>query len=62
MKKQGKTINVTDKDQIKVVEAKPEKIKEVKIDPNSKSTIAYNIFYGRAHRTQLKSEHFSNEA
>ena len=62
MKKQGKTINVTSKDDIKVVEAKPEKIKEVKIDPDSKSTIAYNIFYGRAHRTQQKSEHFSNEA
>jgi hypothetical protein len=62
MKKQGKTINVTSKDQIKVVEAKPEKIKEVKIDPKNKSTIAYNIFYGRAHRTQQKSEHFSNEA
>jgi len=62
MKKQGKTINVTDKNQIKVVEAKPEKIKEVKIDPNSKSTIAYNIFYGRAHRTQQKSEHFSENA
>ena len=62
MKKQGKTINVTSKDDIKVVEAKPEKIKEVKIDPNSKSTIAYNVMWGRAHRTQQKSEHFSNEA
>lgn len=62
LKKQGKTLNVTNKDDIKVVEAKPEKIKEIKIDPESKSTISYNIMFGRAHRTQMKSEHFSNEA
>ena len=62
MKKQGKTLEVTSKEQIKVMESKPEKIKEVKIDESSKSTVAYNIFYGRAHRTQLKSQHFSEQA
>jgi len=62
MKKQGKILEVTSKDQIKVIESRPEKIKETKIDPDTKSTQAYNIFYGRAHRTQLKSQHFSDEA
>ena len=62
MKKQGKIINVSGKDPIKVVENKPEKIKETKIDPASKSTISYNIMFGRAHRTQMKSEHFSDQA
>ena len=50
------------KAKIKVVEQKPEKIKTENLDPNDKAIMGYNIYWGRAHRTADKSEHFSNEA
>ena len=45
-----------------VVTEKPEKIKTEKLDPKDRAEIGYNIYWGRAHRTADKSEHFSNEA
>ena len=45
-----------------VVTEKPEKIKTENLDPKDRAEIGYNIYWGRAHRTADKSEHFSNEA
>ena len=45
-----------------VLEQKPEKIKTENLDPSDRAIVGYNIFWGRAHRTADKSEHFSNEA
>ena len=47
---------------IRVIEEKPEKIKTENLDPADRAVIGYNIYWGRAHRTADKSEHFSNEA
>ena len=41
---------------------KPEKIKTEKLDPKDRAEIGYNIYWGRAHRTADKSEHFSDNA
>jgi hypothetical protein len=45
-----------------VVTEKPEKIKTENLDPKDRAEIGYNVYWGRAHRTADKSEHFSNEA
>jgi len=45
-----------------VVTEKPEKIKTEKLDPKDRAEIGYNIYWGRAHRTADKSEHFSDNA
>lgn len=45
-----------------VVTEKPEKIKTENLNPSDRAEIGYNIYWGRAHRTADKSEHFSNEA
>ena len=58
MKKRG--LEVTDTP--KVIDAKPTKIKEENIDPDSKVAQAYNILYSRAGRKFEKSEWFSEQA
>ena len=57
LEKTGKDIKKTI-----VVTEKPEKIKTENLDPADRAEIGYNIYWGRAHRTADKSEHFSNEA
>lgn len=47
---------------IDVEDVKPDKIKEINIDETTKGIEAYNVWYGRAHRTQLKAEYFSDKA
>ncbi len=47
---------------IKVYEEKPEKVKTENLDPKDRAVMGYNVYWGRAHRTADKSEHFSNEA
>lgn len=59
MNKDVKGINFKD---IKVINAKPTKIKETDIDDSQKSDIAFNIYYGRSNRTWAKSEYFSENA
>jgi hypothetical protein len=45
-----------------VVTEKPEKIKTENLDPKDRAEIGYNIYWGRAHRTADKSEHFSDNS
>jgi len=47
---------------VMVVTEKPEKIKTENLDPKDRAEIGYNIYWGRAHRTADKSEHFSDNA
>jgi hypothetical protein len=44
---------------LKVKTEKPEKIKTVDLKDHDRAEIGYNIYWGRAHRTADKSEHFS---
>lgn len=60
--RKGLPITSFDFKDIKVVDAKPEKIKEEDIDPDTKTDTAYNIMYGRAGRSHDKSAHFSEQA
>ena len=62
MQKRGLKYTDVDVKNIKVVDAKPTKIKEENIDPDSKVAQAYNILYSRAGRKFEKSEWFSEQA
>ena len=61
-KKKGKDLKGISFKDIKVVNAKPTKIKEEEIEENQKTDVAYNIMYGRANRTWNKAGYFSEKA
>jgi len=56
-KRRGKEVPIP-KD-LKTKTEKPEKIKTVDLKDHDRAEIGYNIYWGRAHRTADKSEHFS---
>ncbi len=59
MKRRGKDVKAPKN--LKVITEKPEKIKTVDLEKmsNARAEMGYNIWWGRAHRTADKSEHFS---
>jgi len=60
--KREKELKGIDFKSIKIVNAKPTKIKEEEIEQSQKTDVAFNIFYGRSNRTWAKAEYFSGKA